>query len=267
MRLTNINEILKIGEKDSEVFIGDIKLWGYKQNDTSDNEIKHILSINNIFDYSQSGSLAEKINNIRNLKIDDKLKSYMLARILICRGSWLDESYIGLKPNIKLNPKNISDWDFECFGIKFDLKNSVLPKWGKKYGFENSESIIKDPEGFIRKMYLNSSNWARANDWHKISNRFFIVYYSKKDKDYFNEKNDLSKQNTEYLEKINFVQKKKAIDFIFENITTDNIFKFDNVEYYYRKELKKYDTVYCVLCLVGEQEDGKIKAYVVKNVK
>lgn len=269
MRIKDIKVIERIGNENLEIDVNDIPTWGAKQNDETDLYIEKELN-ENIFSLSKRGFLKYIFNKINNSNLPIDKKNYAKNRVMNCNCSLLDESYIGTKNNVELNMYDVSDWDFKTLGIEFDLKNSVLPKRNGDTKFKNCSSILKEPEEFIRQMYLESSCGTRASEWHRQSNRFFMIYFSKKDEKYFEKTNTINTQkHTKYLSKINFNARKKAIDYIFDNLTMDNIFELNDVKYFCGygkdKKLKKYNKVYCVICLIGEQENEEIKTYIVKK--
>lgn len=263
-RIINLEEMISIGSDDVDFMRSGVQInnWRRVQDDGLDNKLTE--NFGNLFDFSQNGTLREKFGIIDNSNLDENLKNYTKHRVLNCRASWLDESYIGTKNGVKINKNTISDWDFEYLGIQFDLKNSVFPKDFSNY--KDSESVINSPEEFIRKMFNKSSKGVRASGWHKQSNRFFMIYYSTKDLNYFDYKNYNSKENTEFLAKVNFLARMKAIDKVFNVINKDNIFELNDVRYICGEKSMKYDKVYSVICLVGECENGDIKVKIIKKL-
>ena len=263
-RLTNKEEIIRIGNEDTE-FIRDNKKffccrWGKKQ----DNDFDAVLErkFGDFFVFSKTNTLQSRFEEIDKSDLPLHIKEYAKSRLESARGAWLDESYICTHDGVVMNDDDKGDWDFEYQDIQFDLKNSVLPRGFGNY--RNSGGIRRNPEGFIRNMFLNGSDGRRAvPTFHKQSNRFFMVYRSKKDEDYFNRDSD--RINTEFL-KMNYKEKINVFDKIFEEFKKEeHVFNLKNVEYYYNKEKHIYDEVNCVICLVGEQKNGEIQFELIKK--
>ena len=252
-RLDDINEIIRIGDEDTEFIERNKEYfcsggWLKKQDGAYDEVLKKTFG--SFFAFSKTGTIQELFKKIDDSTLEPN------ARV-----AWLDESFISTCNGVKENPDDTGDWDFECQGIQFDLKNSVLPK---NFGnYRTSMDIISNSEQFIRDMFFESSKYNRANPkYHKQSNRFFMIYYSKKDKNYFN---SYDRINTEFL-KLNYKAKRKIFDEVFREFDRNiHVFNLKDVEYHYYDEIHKYDEVNCVICLVGEQENGEIKHYLVKN--
>ena len=219
VRIKTLSEIERIEKENNEIIEKDIfqKSWGVKQNNRYDKILED--KFGNLFDFARSGSLKTAYEKIEATDLSDDLKSYAINRVANITASWLDESYIGQKDGVILCDDDKADWDFEYLGVQFDLKNSVLPRFlNNKYS--DGKSINKDPDGFIRDMFFESSDGVRSNRLHKQSNRFFMIYYSKKDKEYSSGKI----WNTKKLSKINFSARKKAIDDVFKQLTENNVF-------------------------------------------
>ena len=267
-RITDKEELLSIIEKDKE-FINKIDgsscAWGQVQGNDPDDKLGRCFG--NFFDFAKSGTLEEVAKKIKeSTSLTNPLKMYSMVRALTIRNAWLDESLIGTFSGVELCPNDNDYWDFEYKGIRWDLKSSQAPRKFDK--FKSYDEISANGEDFIRTMFLEASKGKRANPaYHKESNRFFMVYRSFKDKDYYDRNG--STINTVIL-KSNFNVKENAFKHIFDNFSEENVFHLKDVKYYWKNNygvLKEYnyDDVWSFICLVSEMEDGEVKVEMLKN--